>query len=174
MPPGSANTTMRPNPETSFSSVKSLVTAVLLLWASCSYAQPILSTKKLSFADASKLNITLGYFSQKEIPDSLRGCSASYAFDTLSFRLQKMALYSNTGSTLILKINRQLIFFHIDRHTLQNKKEITEFSGHGYSGKLISQEIKKVEGTVKICGASLEIQRDGKKMVANLLGYVGC
>lgn len=154
--------------------VKSAVAVVLSLWACCSFAQPLLSTKKLSFADGSKLNITLGYFSQKEIPDSLRGCSASFAFDTLSFRLQKMALYSNNGSTLLLKINRQLLFFHIDRHTLQNKKEITEFSGHGYSGKLISQEIQQAGGTIKICGASLEIQRDGKKMMANLLGYVGC
>ena len=174
MPPGSANTMKHPNPESARCLIRPLLTVAGLLLAFFTFAQSLPVPKKLSFADASKLNITLGYFNQEEIPDSLSGCSSSYAFDTLSFRVRKMVLYTDAGTTLLLKINRQLLFFHIDRHTLQNKKEITEFSGHGYTGKLVSQEIKQQGDELWIYGATLEISRDGKKMSVNLLGYVGC
>lgn len=174
MHPGSANTMMRPSPDIYFFLRRILAALFLSATTLFSFAQPVNGMRKLSFTEATRLNITLGYFSQKDIPDSLNGCSESYAFDTLSFRIHKMVLYADAGSTLMLKINYQLLFFHIDKRTLQNKKEITEFSGHGYTGKLISQEVKKTGDELSVYSATIEINRNGKKMTASLLGYVGC
>lgn len=175
MLPGSAKTMMhRINKSHSIRLLSSLILIYLLLTTHLLQAQAINTGRPPSFLSAGTLQVTIGYFDQKDIPGSVSGCSESYAFDTLSFRLHKLALFSDLNSILLLKINGQLLHFHISKAETKDKTMITDFSGHGYTGRLISKAVKKIDFTHWVYSAILELYSNGKKKTLNLLGYYGC
>jgi len=132
------------------------------------------NTKRLSFLDANNLAVTLSYFDRKQIPDSLHGCSEEYAFDTLAFRQNKAILFTNLTTTAMLKINNRLLVFPITHTTIQGKKIITEFSGHGYQIRFTSTELKKTDMEYWIRSGVLEIRKGMQKKVLYVLGNYRC
>lgn len=150
-----------------------LLTVFLLFTVRPLQAQPVLS-KPSSFLNAGEWQVTIGYFNQREIPDSLSGCAETYAFDTTAFRLHQLVLFFDKRSTLLLKIDGRLLYFHIDKAEEKNKTTITDFSGNGYTGRLISKAVKQLDITYWVYSATLELRKNGKKKILNLLGYYSC
>ncbi len=131
-------------------------------------------TRIPSFITYHQLPVTLGYFDQKNIPDSLHGCSEQYAFDTLSFRIHKMILFTDLNTTALLKINGRLLNFTITHTEVKGKKITTHFSGHGYNIQFISIEVKKLDIEYWIRSGTLEIRKGNQKKTFQVLGYYGC
>ncbi len=143
-----------------------------------SFSQLLLQQKQAtripSFITYHQLPVTLGYFDQKDIPDSLDGCSEQYAFDTLSFHIHKMVLFTDLNTTALLKINGKLLRFTITDTEIKGKKYTLHFSGHGYNIQFISLEVKKLDMEYWIRSGTLEIIKGNQKKTFQVLGYYGC
>ncbi|MES2004416.1 MAG: hypothetical protein V4450_07835 [Bacteroidota bacterium] len=127
-----------------------------------------------SFLRSHELSVTLGYFDQRSIPDSLNGCSEQYAFDTTAFRLKKLMLFTDMNTTALLKINGRLLSFKITHNETKGKKIILVFSGHGYTIQFTSTEIKQVDMEYWVRSGILEIRKENQKKIFRVLGYYGC
>ncbi len=121
-----------------------------------------------------ELKVTLGYFDERSIPFAIAGdCSERYAFDTLALRINKMILFTD-ADTVMMKINYQLLTFKISHSEIHGKQRTDIFSGYGYTIKLISKEIKKIDLEYFIRSATIEISKNGQKKIFQVMGYYGC
>ena len=138
--------------------------------------QPKDTTRPIpSFLQPESKKIILGYFDDAVIPGQLKyDCAERYAFDTLAFRQHKMALFTDLNDTTIVKINGQTLFFHKMQTEIKGKQTTMLFSGHGYSIRFQSTEVRKIDLEYFIKTATLEIRRGTEKKTYQLLGYYNC
>lgn len=127
-----------------------------------------------SFVHPVELKVILNYFDEKSIPGQMGGdCSERYAFDTLAFRMNKLILFT-CSDTVMMKINYQLLFFKIAHSEIHGKQRTDIFSGHGYTIKLTSKEIKKIDLEYFIRSGTIEVSKNGQKKTFQVMGYYGC
>jgi len=128
-----------------------------------------------AFLQPESKKIVLGYFDDAVIPGQLKyDCAERYAFDTLAFRQHKMVIFTDLTDTTVLKINGQVLFFHKMQTEIKGKQTIMFFSGHGYTIRFQSTEVRKIDSEYFIKTATLEIRRGTEKKTYQLLGYYSC
>lgn len=128
-----------------------------------------------AFLQTESKKIVLGYFDVAVIPGQLKDdCAERYAFDTLAFRQHKMVIFTDLTDTTVLKINGQTLFFHKMQTETKGKQTTMFFSGHGYTIRFQSTEVRKIDSEYFIKTATLEIRRGKEKKTYQLLGYYSC
>lgn len=128
-----------------------------------------------AFLQPESKKIILGYFDDAVIPGQLKyDCTERYAFDTTAFRQHKMVLFTNLTDTTIVKINGQVLFFTNMQTEIKGKQTSMFFSGHGYTIRFQSTEIRKIGLEYFIKTATLEIRRGTEKKTYQLMGYYDC
>lgn len=155
-----------------------LIAALLLLYMGMPVSSDQLkdTTRPLpSFLQPESKKIILGYFDDAVIPGQLKyDCAERYAFDTLAFSQHKLVIFTNLTDTTVLKINGQVLFFHKMQTERSGKQTTVLFSGHGYTIRLQSTEVRKIDLEYFIKTATLEIRRGKEKKTYQLLGYYDC
>lgn len=128
-----------------------------------------------SFLQTESKKIVLGYFDLAVIPGQVKDdCAERYAFDTLAFRQHKMVLFTDLNNMTVLKINGQTLFFTKMQTEIKGKQTTMLFSGHGYTIRFQSTEIRKIDLDYFIKTATLEIRRGTEKKTYQLMGYYDC
>jgi hypothetical protein len=109
-------------------------------------------------------------------PDTLRGCSSYFTYDTLEVKTGHYIFLTNYQQLAMIRVDSKEIYLHKDRSKSKQPAEdkwIDVYTGEGYTVVLETKRVRSVDEVSYYTG-SLRITNDRVDVLFHVHGEGGC